>query len=435
MPPNLTGILYDWGFADKVQKTVIYQDGMQFWNYETDERVGFMRWAEEVLDAFGAEIPVVSHADVYDMVYEAALKSGVRVRFNSKVTEVDPEEPSVTLETGEVLRADYIIGADGHQSFLREVVTDGQSRQDLEGRMRGTLIHSGLIPAEAMEADPDLKEVWAYNGSIAWMGTNRHMCGYPVSSRREYAFHIFNDDEHYSESYWQKVGDPKTLSSLQRSVKGCSAICRKLVNLLPWVMRTKEIPRPLEEEWVHDSGKVFLTGEAAHPTVPCMTMGAALGFEDAVVLGNLFSRLTTPSQVPVFLNAYQELRQKRMEAVQFTERMTIATFWIPEGPDREERDAGWRATAALDNGGRVDEGMVLDQWESLKDMYAHNANDEADNWFVEWGVMYERSAAASHPGLRSDDGGHAMPMAFTMSVNETSDTTECHDRLQDIVRI
>ena len=37
--------------------------------------------------------------------------------------------------------------------------------------------------------------------------------------------------------------------------------------------------------------------------------------EDAVVLGSLFSHLSTLDQIPSFLNAYQELRQKRCELV------------------------------------------------------------------------------------------------------------------------
>ena len=54
------------------------------------------------------------------MIHELAVASGVRIDYNCTVVDVDLSEPSVLLESGERLRGDMIVGADGPYSIVRE---------------------------------------------------------------------------------------------------------------------------------------------------------------------------------------------------------------------------------------------------------------------------------------------------------------------------
>lgn len=65
---------------------------------------------------------VIQQRDFYDVLYANALSTGVEVRRNALVTQVDPLGASVTLSNGEIINADLIIGADGYESLVREVV-------------------------------------------------------------------------------------------------------------------------------------------------------------------------------------------------------------------------------------------------------------------------------------------------------------------------
>lgn len=49
------------------------------------------------------------------LLYEAAVREGVTVRFGARVEKINDLEagPSVTLASGERIRADLIVGADG----------------------------------------------------------------------------------------------------------------------------------------------------------------------------------------------------------------------------------------------------------------------------------------------------------------------------------
>ena len=50
------------------------------------------------------------------MLYEAAVKAGVEVRLGSRIKEIDANLPAITFMSGEKIKGDIIIGADGMPS-------------------------------------------------------------------------------------------------------------------------------------------------------------------------------------------------------------------------------------------------------------------------------------------------------------------------------
>ena len=56
------------------------------------------------------------------MLYEIAVESGARVEFDSNVVSVNPESPSITLSSGEEIKADIVLGADGGESVVRSIL-------------------------------------------------------------------------------------------------------------------------------------------------------------------------------------------------------------------------------------------------------------------------------------------------------------------------
>lgn len=75
------------------------------------------------------------------------------LRLSSKVVSVDPSLPSLTLESGEVIKADLVFGADGVKSSLREVVVGGLDKPV----PTGDAAYRATISTEDMIKDPDLK--------------------------------------------------------------------------------------------------------------------------------------------------------------------------------------------------------------------------------------------------------------------------------------
>jgi 2-polyprenyl-6-methoxyphenol hydroxylase-like FAD-dependent oxidoreductase len=102
-------------------------------------------------------IYIFQHKDLYDILFNIAVQEGVEFRFNATVIEADPSSVSVVLESGEVLGVDVIVGADGCDSLLRQVVTDSDGTE--EGLDDRHVILTWVLPTSKMQADGDLRRL------------------------------------------------------------------------------------------------------------------------------------------------------------------------------------------------------------------------------------------------------------------------------------
>ena len=56
---------------------------------------------------------VIHRADYQQVLVEEAIRLGVKLRLGAEVQDVDFENTTVTLQGGEVIAGDVVIGADG----------------------------------------------------------------------------------------------------------------------------------------------------------------------------------------------------------------------------------------------------------------------------------------------------------------------------------
>lgn len=126
---------------------------------------------------------------------------------------------------------------------------------------------------------------------------------------------------------------------------------------------------------------------------------AALSVEDGAVLGSLFSRLRTNSTEEILrlLAAYQEVRQGRVEAILQTDVELLSFSTLPPGPARDERNEGFRKTSQSQvlDWVNVDEDVLRTAWEEFRSSFGYEAYDAADDWWIDWGVLVQRIAAAA----------------------------------------
>ena len=66
---------------------------------------------------------MLQYKDLYDMVLEITLDSGVPIEYDAEVTEIDEDSTAVRLGNGQEIQADLIVGADGCWSKVRPLVS------------------------------------------------------------------------------------------------------------------------------------------------------------------------------------------------------------------------------------------------------------------------------------------------------------------------
>ncbi len=172
----------------------------------------------------------------------------------------------------------------------------------------------------------------------------------------------------------------------------------------PWVKLTEPL-----EDWVDESDRIVLMGEAAHPWLvrtfnsrlpkahifrlpkPGGTHSTSMSVEDAVVFGTLFSHLARQDQIPIFLHAYQELRERRTKTVEKKEIEGFQVMWLPPGPARDARDAN-----APTEDQEMDEGMLKEQFDNFLEIFGYNAAEAAQEWWMDRGRLRQRREERAH---------------------------------------
>jgi salicylate hydroxylase len=111
------------------------------------------------------------------MLLEHAIGEGVKFRYNSKVVDVNSDTVAITLDSGERIFSDVIIGADGCNSLVRTTVA---GEEVPETRERDVSLNF-TIPTEVMRAHDDLRSLTT-NSDVRRLGSTDIFCELMCSS-------------------------------------------------------------------------------------------------------------------------------------------------------------------------------------------------------------------------------------------------------------
>ncbi|KAK2011568.1 FAD/NAD(P)-binding domain-containing protein [Colletotrichum eremochloae] len=336
LSPNATRLLQGWGVFEEVLK---YADRL--------EAGAFRSYRGNVL----SQSPPVSHPNLvseapYIVIHRAdllkALLSGIgklaiEIKLGSEVKEIDFDKPSLRLSTGEVYGADLILGADGERSRCRSSLL---GRED-PPYSPGDVVYRVSVPTKDIaEGHPawDLKKPSRVN---FWMGPGGHVVSYLIQQD------LLNIVLVYAEGATRNVmyGPQRTdLEEFRSKISGWDPALHELINVegsvcTKWTLF--QIHEPTQ--WRHKSGRFALIGDAAHAILPCLAQGAAQAFEDAGVLGAIFSQSVSRDQIPDALRVFEEVRKPRASDIRRRTLDQKAMFALADGPDQKERDEYLRA--------------------------------------------------------------------------------------------
>ena len=304
IPPNAVKVLRALGLENTVMKTAFQPRAIEARMGRSGRPVFDIPLAGDAEKRWGAPYLHIHRAD-YITALSAGLPKGV-LQLNARVSayQQTAESVSVTLTDGSELDAQYLVGADGIRSSIRQQMLGADAPQ-----FTGNMAWRAVVPAER------LGDLAPNPTACAWFGPNRHAVTYRLGAQGKFVNFVgVVEQETWQEEGWSLAGDK---ADALKDFEGWHPIIRNVIENADTLNRWALFDRAPLPTWIQ--GRAALMGDAAHPMLPFLAQGAAMAVEDAWVLADVMSSGQD-------LSAYQSRRLARTSKVQAASRANMGLF-------------------------------------------------------------------------------------------------------------
>ncbi|MGT2477396.1 alpha/beta hydrolase fold domain-containing protein [Paraburkholderia terrae] len=327
---NGTIVLRELGLEPALASIATVPAGFDYLELSTGRRLYYAPLGEEAAARYGALLYNVHRADLVGLLANALPPGVVRLGAECASVSQDEEGAWVTLQNGEVIRGDAVIGADGIHSAVRTAL-----RRPEEKRFANILMWRSLIPADRLEG---LDLPVAGNN---WFGVGRNIVSYWV--RKDlYSVLASVPATEVSRESWTQAGD---VGHLRRAFDGCEPTVRKMLEAVDSTFITGMYHRDPIENW--STGRIGLLGDAAHAMVPYLAQGACQSIEDAWVLATCLKQ-HGPAGIQDALLEYEQRRQPRTTRIQAGARFVVDWAHEPDAARVRQRNGRLRGLSRID---------------------------------------------------------------------------------------
>lgn len=271
---------------------------------------------------FGADRVLYHRQDLHSALRDAATSTQlagepVEIRTTCPVKSCDPEGGVVTLESGEQIQADLVIGADGIKSVIRTAVLG----EHCPAIPTGLSAYRVLMPLERIQDIEGLPDcIKSCNPALTSMimGGDRRVIMGPGRGGKLYGIVALVPDGKLHED---TAGDswvmPGSKEQLKAAYPGFAPWLLDVFDAAPdseiglWQLRDLD-PLPT---WV--KGRTIIIGDAAHAMLPTQGQGASQSMEDAEALAAFLADIDERPGKSKVQDALRKVWEARFERVSF----------------------------------------------------------------------------------------------------------------------
>ncbi len=314
---NATHVLNAIGLADILPVIGLRPDqgGVKHWR--TGETMVEIMRGDEMLHRYGAAYYQVHRADLHDALaaqVRAADPGAIRLGHRFLTLVAGGARTTVSFDSGASVEADVVIGADGSRSAVRRTLFG-----PLEPRFTGFIAYRGLVPRTNLPSEADRPSLLRPTSCIS-IGPGHTFARYLIRSGDTINFVGLAERNDWREEGWSIRS---SIEELSREFAGWYEDLQVIIRAAPpdqlykWALFDRD-PLPT---WTQ--GTATLIGDAAHPMLPFLGQGAAMGIEDGMVIARAFAESDSIGKA---LERYETARLGRTTFVMEKSRETGRSY-------------------------------------------------------------------------------------------------------------
>lgn len=314
--PNVMKIFRQIGLEDTLAKIGSHPSHWFSRDGNTGEYLSEIPLGEFALKEYGAPYITIHRGDMHAVQIEALDPS--TVHFGYKLTDLEERDDHVllTFDNGKQIEAGLVVGADGINSKIREVLLGVE-----KPRFSGWVGHRALVNMDKLRATG-----LEYERCVKWWWEqSRHIMAYATKNDASEYYYVTG----VPVDSWEH--EASFVDSSREEMEAIFGGSHKMVQGL--IDATEEVTKwPF---WNRDPmglwsrGRLVMIGDACHPMRPHMAQGACMAIEDAAVLTRCLS-LTGEAGYAEAFKLYENTRKERATKVQ---TISNANTWLKEPED------------------------------------------------------------------------------------------------------
>jgi salicylate hydroxylase len=267
---NGSRVLFALGLEDAIRRVWCVPSAKEIRLWNTGETWKLFDLGAESVTRYGAPYFMIHRADLHRVLIDAvqALAPNA-IHLDARVTGFEDDGTSITLHlaSGERVRGDAIVGADGVHSRIRNILFG-----DDQPQFTGCMAWRGLVPVEKLPAH------MRRNVGVNWVGPGGHVINYQLRCGEILNCVGVVEGDWRVESWTEKGTREECAADFRGWHEDIHTIIRNIEQPYKWALLGRA---PLTR---FSRGRATLLGDAAHPTLPMLAQGANMAIEDGMVL-------------------------------------------------------------------------------------------------------------------------------------------------------
>jgi 6-hydroxynicotinate 3-monooxygenase len=268
---------------------------------------------------YGASHLIMHRGDLQSVLIDA-LKPG-SIEFGKRLVDLDDAAAGVklTFDDGTTAEADMVIGADGVNSRVREILLGPE-----EPTYTGFVAYRSIFPTTLLgDARPSVDTTKWWSDERYPAQEDRHFIVYYLNRTRDEIYFVTGSPD----PNWQGGTTPvdAEIDEILACYDGFHPEVMNIIKACPaatkWPLLGRE-PLPL---WSRD--RIVLLGDACHPMKPHMGQGAGMAIEDAAVLARCIDAIDDHK------GAFQLYESNRIDRTSRVQQVSYENTWMKTPTD------------------------------------------------------------------------------------------------------